>query len=113
MPTASPGAAISPHLAVRQAWLDQRREAIIEPDLADRRSASSSGRPARDRPLPDKPSIAVLPFVNMSGDTGRRSIGCWIWATAPRSSRSTKPCERSARSSSSAYKIKREEGVGF
>jgi L-fuconolactonase len=32
MPSASP-AATSPHLAVRQHWLDQRREAIIEPDL--------------------------------------------------------------------------------
>jgi len=33
MPSASPGAAISPHLAVRQDWLERRREAIIEPDL--------------------------------------------------------------------------------
>src|SRR5437870_1020726 len=33
MSSASPGAAISPHLAVRQDWLDKRREAIIEPDL--------------------------------------------------------------------------------
>src|SRR5438105_4397918 len=33
MPSASPGAAISPHLAVRQDWLDRRREKIIEPDL--------------------------------------------------------------------------------
>src|SRR5437899_11564096 len=33
MPTASSAAAISPHLAVRQDWLDRRREEIIEPDL--------------------------------------------------------------------------------
>jgi L-fuconolactonase len=33
MQTASPAAAISPHLAVRQDWLDRRREEIIEPDL--------------------------------------------------------------------------------
>jgi L-fuconolactonase len=33
MPSASPGAAISPHLPVRQDWLDKRREEIIEPDL--------------------------------------------------------------------------------
>ena len=33
MQTASPGAAISPHLPVRQDWLDRRREEIIEPDL--------------------------------------------------------------------------------
>src|SRR5438132_9566633 len=33
MPSASLAAAISPHLAVRQDWLDRRREAIIEPDL--------------------------------------------------------------------------------
>jgi len=33
MPSASPAAAISPHLAVRQDWLDRRREEMIEPDL--------------------------------------------------------------------------------
>src|SRR6202011_3612622 len=33
MPSAPPAAAISPHLAVRQDWLDRRREEIIEPDL--------------------------------------------------------------------------------
>ena len=33
MQTASPGAAISPHLPVRPDWLDRRREEIIEPDL--------------------------------------------------------------------------------
>src|ERR1700724_1883385 len=33
MQTVSPGAAVSPHLAVRQDWLDRRREEIIEPDL--------------------------------------------------------------------------------
>ena len=33
MQTASPGAAISPHLPVRPDWLDRRHEAIIEPDL--------------------------------------------------------------------------------
>src|SRR5437899_3281760 len=33
MQTASPGAAISPHLPVRQDWLDKRHEEIIEPDL--------------------------------------------------------------------------------
>jgi predicted TIM-barrel fold metal-dependent hydrolase len=33
MPSSSPGAAISPHLPVRQDWLDRRREEIIEPDL--------------------------------------------------------------------------------
>src|SRR3954468_21758076 len=33
MPSASPGATISPHLAVRQDWLERRREAIIDPDL--------------------------------------------------------------------------------
>ena len=34
MQTATPGAAMSPHLPVRQEWLDRRREEIIEPDLA-------------------------------------------------------------------------------
>src|SRR5271169_4323539 len=33
MQSASPGAAISPHLPVRQDWLDRRREEIIEPEL--------------------------------------------------------------------------------
>jgi len=33
MQTASPRAAISPHLPVRPDWLDRRREEIIEPDL--------------------------------------------------------------------------------
>src|SRR5438034_1050966 len=33
MQTASPGAAISLHLPVRQDWLDRRREQIVEPDL--------------------------------------------------------------------------------
>jgi L-fuconolactonase len=33
MQTATPGAAISPHLPVRLDWLDRRREEIIEPDL--------------------------------------------------------------------------------
>src|SRR5262245_57824916 len=33
MLSASATAAISPHLPVRQDWLDQRREEIIEPDL--------------------------------------------------------------------------------
>jgi predicted TIM-barrel fold metal-dependent hydrolase len=33
MQTASPAAATSPHLAVRQDWLGRRREEIIEPDL--------------------------------------------------------------------------------
>src|SRR5271169_4992751 len=33
MQTATPGAAISPHLPVRPEWLDRRREEIIEPDL--------------------------------------------------------------------------------
>ena len=33
MQSAPPAAAISPHLAVRQDWLDRRREEIIEPDL--------------------------------------------------------------------------------
>ena len=33
MQSASPGAAIGPHLPVRQDWLDRRREEIIEPDL--------------------------------------------------------------------------------
>jgi L-fuconolactonase len=33
MQSASPGAVISPHLLVRQDWLDRRREEIIEPDL--------------------------------------------------------------------------------
>jgi predicted TIM-barrel fold metal-dependent hydrolase len=33
MQTASPGAAISPHLPVRPDWLDCRHEEIIEPDL--------------------------------------------------------------------------------
>ena len=33
MPSASPGAAVSPHLPVRQDWLNKRREEIIDPDL--------------------------------------------------------------------------------
>ena len=33
MQSASSGAAISPHLPVRQDWLDRRREEIIEPEL--------------------------------------------------------------------------------
>jgi L-fuconolactonase len=33
MQTATPGAAISPHLPVRPDWLDRRREEIIEPEL--------------------------------------------------------------------------------
>src|SRR5271165_3497039 len=33
MQSASPGAATSPHLPVRQDWLDRRREEIIEPEL--------------------------------------------------------------------------------
>src|SRR5216684_506833 len=33
MQSASPAAATSPRLAVRQDWLDLRREAVIEPDL--------------------------------------------------------------------------------
>src|SRR6516162_6302096 len=33
MPSASPGAVTSPHLPVRQDWLDRRREEIIEPEL--------------------------------------------------------------------------------
>jgi predicted TIM-barrel fold metal-dependent hydrolase len=33
MQSQSPGAAISPHLPVRQDWLDRRREEIIEPEL--------------------------------------------------------------------------------
>jgi L-fuconolactonase len=33
MQTASPAPVTSPHLAVRQDWLDKRREEIIEPDL--------------------------------------------------------------------------------
>src|SRR5712671_485968 len=33
MPSASTATAITPHLPVRQDWLDQRREEIIEPDL--------------------------------------------------------------------------------
>jgi predicted TIM-barrel fold metal-dependent hydrolase len=33
MESASPAAVITPHLAVRQDWLDRRREEIIEPDL--------------------------------------------------------------------------------
>jgi L-fuconolactonase len=33
MQSATPGAATSLHLAVRQDWLDRRREAIIEPEL--------------------------------------------------------------------------------
>jgi len=34
MQSATPGAAVGPHLAVRQDWLDRRREAIMEPELA-------------------------------------------------------------------------------
>ena len=33
MPSSSPGAVVSPHLPVRQDWLDRRHEEIIEPDL--------------------------------------------------------------------------------
>jgi L-fuconolactonase len=33
MPSSSPAAVTSPHLPVRQDWLDRRREAIIEPEL--------------------------------------------------------------------------------
>src|SRR6516165_5406580 len=33
MQSATPGAATTPHLPVRQDWLDRRREAIIEPEL--------------------------------------------------------------------------------
>ena len=33
MPSAPSGAVISPHLAVRQDWLDKRREEIIGPEL--------------------------------------------------------------------------------
>ena len=33
MQSATPGAATSPHLPVRQDWLDRRREEIIEPEL--------------------------------------------------------------------------------
>ena len=34
MQSATPGAAVGPHLPVRQDWLDRRRETIIEPELA-------------------------------------------------------------------------------
>ena len=33
MPSSSTGAVVSPHLPVRQDWLDRRREEIIEPEL--------------------------------------------------------------------------------
>jgi len=37
---------------------------IFETDLSDRLASEQHS----DLPLPDKPSIAVLPFINMSGD---------------------------------------------
>ena len=33
MQSATPAAALSSHLPIRQEWLDRRREEIIEPDL--------------------------------------------------------------------------------
>src|SRR5262249_30441738 len=51
---------------------EQRLKNIAEPVHAFRvrlgTTASPAPRPAGALPLPDKPSIAVLPFQNMSGD---------------------------------------------
>ena len=51
---------------------EQRMHNIPEPVRAYRVKPAAadlpSGAPAADSPLPDKPSIAVLPFANMSGD---------------------------------------------
>ena len=43
---------------------------MITPDqgAAPSKSTAPDGRPAPASPLPDKPSIAVLPFQNVSGD---------------------------------------------
>ena len=51
-------------------WASRQLKNIARP--VQRLSASpargSEARPVRRRPLPSKPSIAVLPFTNMSGD---------------------------------------------
>src|ERR1700738_3293191 len=61
MQSSSPAAAISPHLAVRQDWLDRRREAIIEPDL-----------PIVDphHHLVDRPETGRYLLPDLLGDTG-------------------------------------------
>jgi len=78
----------------------QHASDAIEEALAARMAPRSvSIRPCA-RPASAKPSSGAA-----SAGTDRKSIGYWISATVRRSSRSTKPCEQSARCSSSASRI--------
>jgi adenylate cyclase len=64
--------------AVRWHSADWPVEKSVESELVDTRPASSSA----PLPLPDKPSIAVLPFQNMSGDPERPGRGTKLLPTA-------------------------------
>src|SRR6202011_5019055 len=61
MPSAPPAAAISPHLTVRQDWLDRRREEIIEPELP-------IGHPHHH--LVDRPETGRYLLPELLADTG-------------------------------------------
>jgi TolB-like protein/class 3 adenylate cyclase/Flp pilus assembly protein TadD len=57
---------INPGYCIKKQWLPYKDKAIAE---ALRKALRKVGIPETPPlPLPDKPSIAVLPFVNMSGD---------------------------------------------
>ncbi len=47
---------------------DSARASIESPDVRAETAGISKANPSPDLPLPDLPSIAVLPFTNMSGD---------------------------------------------
>jgi adenylate cyclase len=50
---------------------EQQLKNIARPIRAYRIQIARAGQPKAPLPLPEKPSLAVLPFQNMTGDTGQ------------------------------------------
>jgi adenylate cyclase len=51
--------------------IEEPIRAYVAGRLVDTLSAAAFANASKSLPLPDKPSIAVLPFQNMSGDPGQ------------------------------------------
>ena len=73
---------------------------VLDKEIDGGEAEEASGGSPADLGLPDKPSIAVLPFSNMSGDCAGFSSSLGIRASSTKAARSTS--SRSAKNSASA-----------